>query len=612
MYSIAEGKISISQSPFQQEDASATVEAITEDHAGRLWIAQSGGGLWVLKDDQWRQYENAALPASPVRAEYTDAQGRIWFGYGGNVVAVLDNDKVQTFSRNDGLSVGVVKVIRGRDNDVWIGGDFGLAFLDQGRFQMLGADGATPLSGIPGIAERADGSLWLSESRGVLHIPATEVQKARRDLTYKVHYRLFDFADGLPGTIQEVNMPTAIEGTDGRLWFATADGLVWVDPNRLRKNLLPPPVRVSSVRVNGKTYSDLRSLRLAAGTTNLQIEYTALSLTVPERVQFRYKLDGVDRNWQDSGTRREAFYTNLGPGQYRFHVIAANNDGVWNEQGASLEFNILPTFYQTNWFYLLCLAVLVCLAWVLYRWRLHRIATRMDAQFAARLSERTRIARELHDTLLQSFQGLLLRFQAVSNLLPMRPEDAKERLDGAIDYAAKAITEGRDAVQQLRSRQVIASGLASEIRILADELSADHEGDSCPEFAVRVEGRPRSLQPIVRDEVYRIAGEALRNAFTHSRARRAEVEIRYGERELRLRIRDDGTGIDPTIAIVAPPKGHWGLSGMRERAELLGGRLEVWSEVDSGTEVELVVPAAVAYNQLEAWYRKLFAFRKAV
>jgi signal transduction histidine kinase len=218
----------------------------------------------------------------------------------------------------------------------------------------------------------------------------------------------------------------------------------------------------------------------------------------------------------------------------------------------------------------------------------------------------------LHDTLLQSFQGLLLRFQSVSDLLLTRPEDAKRRLDGAIDYAAKAITEGRDAVLQLRSTTIVTIDLASAISMLAGELGIDHKQGTAPEFSMQVEGITRDLHPIVRDELYRIAAEALRNAFKHSGAKRIEVEIRYGERELRLRTRDNGRGIDPAILAQDRPAGHWGLSGMRERAKLLSAKFEVWSEVDSGTEVELIIPAAVVYTERKAWYHRLASvFRKA-
>ena len=238
----------------------------------------------------------------------------------------------------------------------------------------------------------------------------------------------------------------------------------------------------------------------------------------------------------------------------------------------------------------------LAMLWGLYEFRTRQLAREFDMSLEARVSERTRIARELHDTLLQSFNGLLLRFQTVSNL--MAPGDAKEKLDIAIDQAAYAITQGRDAVQGLRSSMVETNDVALAIRTVGEDLASDATKKNPIAFSVQAEGTPRNLRPIVRDEVYRIAGEALRNAFKHARAHKIEVEIRYDERELRLRVRDDGKGIDPNVLSGDGRAGHFGLHGMRERAKLVGGNLTVWSEIDSGAEVELSIPASRAYQQL--------------
>ena len=286
---------------------------------------------------------------------------------------------------------------------------------------------------------------------------------------------------------------------------------------------------------------------------------------------------------------------NLRPGHYRFQVIASNNDGLWNQQGAMLEFSIAPAYYQTNWFRALCVVVLLALLWAVYQLRVRQLATQFNRTFEARVSERTRIARELHDTLLQSFQGLLLRFQLASNLLPARPEEAKQRLDTALDQAAEAIAEGRDAVQGLRSSTVETNDLAGAITATAEQLTSDKPTTDCPVIDVEVEGAPRNLQPLVRDETYRIAAEALRNAFRHAQARRITVEIRYDKRQFRLRVRDNGKGINLDTS-QQQPAGHFGLPGMRERAEIVGGKMGVWSQLDSGTQVELSIPGSIAYD----------------
>ena len=276
-------------------------------------------------------------------------------------------------------------------------------------------------------------------------------------------------------------------------------------------------------------------------------------------------------------------------------MIASNNDGVWNETGALLDFSIAPAYYQTTWFRLSCLACFALLLWALHQFRLRQQAWEFNMRLEERIGERTRIARDLHDTLLQGFHGLLLRFQTVYAMLPGRPEEAKQSLASAIDQAAETITEGRDAVQDLRSSAVESNDLAVAIRAVGEELSADGTNQIAPVFQVEVEGTPRSLHPILRDEVYRIATEALRNAFRHARARQIEVEIRYDDRQLRLSVRDDGKGIDAKVLGGDGHARHYGLPGMRERAKLIGGEMTVWSQLNSGTEVELGIPASVAY-----------------
>ena len=301
---------------------------------------------------------------------------------------------------------------------------------------------------------------------------------------------------------------------------------------------------------------------------------------------------------------REVQYTNLGPGTYRFRVLACNNSGVWNEEGASLDFVIPPAWYQTNWFRALCAATFLALLWAAYQFRVLQLAYQFNMRLEERVSERTRIARDLHDTLLQSFQALLPLFQAALYKLPEGAVDARKTLEVAVDRASDAITEGRDAVQGLRMSTVEKNDLAVAIRTVGEELASAETNQSAPKFAVVVEGTSRNLHPILRDEVYRLAVEALRNAFRHAAAQNIEVEIRYDERFFRLRVRDDGKGIRDVVLRGDGREGHYGLPGMRERAKLVGGKLTIWSEVDSGTEIELIIPALSAYGKSTRrfWY----------
>jgi signal transduction histidine kinase len=371
-----------------------------------------------------------------------------------------------------------------------------------------------------------------------------------------------------------------------------------IDPAHLVENPIPPPVRVETIIADRKIYSPGSYLRLPPITRDLEIDYTALSFVVPQKVRFRYKLEDHDVGWQEPGTRRQAFYSGVPPGNYRFRVIACNNDGVWNEEGATLDFSVAPAWYQTIWFRVSCVGGLVLLLWTLYQLRLQQLQRQFNMTLEARVGERTRIARELHDTLLQSLHGLMFRFQAARNLLPLRPEQAMQDLDGAIARTEQAIAESQGAIQDLRSEPVAQSDIAELLTATGQELAAfENANRDGPIFRVIVEGERRRLSPILQEEVYWIARELVRNAFRHASAHRIEAEIRYENHWFRLRIRDDGKGMDPEVLEAGGRAGHWGLPGVRERAQKLGARLDFWRETGAGTEVQLTVPAAVAYEK---------------
>jgi signal transduction histidine kinase len=324
-----------------------------------------------------------------------------------------------------------------------------------------------------------------------------------------------------------------------------------------------------------------------------------LSYANSHKNRYRYKLESLEPGWNEVGSKqRLATYTNLDPGKYVFRVQASNSDGVWNEEGVSLPILITPPWWRTNWFIALCVAAFLACVWALYQLRLHQMAAQFNMRLEERVGERTRIARDLHDTLLQSFHGILLHFQTGINLLPEHPTEpraaeARKTLEKAMHQAKDAIVEGREAIQGLRSSVVETNDLALAIRTLGEELAANANSTA---FQVHVEGTPRDLHPILQDEVYRITGEGIRNAFRHADAKQIEVEIHYDDRRLRVRVRDNGKGIDPKLLSHDGREGHFGLRGMRERAKLMGGKLTVWSELDAGTEVELSIPAARAYT----------------
>jgi signal transduction histidine kinase len=356
-------------------------------------------------------------------------------------------------------------------------------------------------------------------------------------------------------------------------------------------------VHIERITANDKTYDASNGLHLPPRIRDLKIDYTALSFVAPEKVQFRFKLEGQERDWREVANDREVQYSNLAPGNYVFRVTAANNSGVWNEAGDMLRFSIAPVYYQTNWFRALCVAAVLVLVWGFYRLRLHQVQRRFNAGLEASVSERTRIARELHDTLLQSLHGLMFQYQAARNMLPREPDEAAAVLDSAIGATEQTITDSRGAIQHLRS-EMGEGDLEQWLTTTGQELARLHAADGhAPVFRSTVEGERKTLSALPRDEIYRIAREILRNAFQHAQASRIEVEIRYDDREFRLRVRDDGKGVDSRVLEGGGTAGHWGVRGVRERAQQIGARLDFWSEAGAGTEVELTVPAAIAYEK---------------
>ena len=578
------------------------VHAVVKDAEGNLWVTvwdDKGGGVLRLRDGKWTNFRNTVrLPQYRCRVLYGDPQGRVWLGFEDGEIAVYEKDEFHVYSSKDGLPEGrVFAITSDRAGQTWIGGEGGLSRFERGHFVTLTKANGLPWNSISGIVEDDDGFLWLAGALAILRVSPRELDKALLSPSYRMQATSFDAADGLRGLPrQREPFPTATRSTDGRLWFSTTAGVAVIDPRHVPKNVVPPPVMLEALKADDQTVNVSSGLRLPPKTKNLQFQYAALSLTAPERVQFRYKLEGYDVDWRGPISARDVTYTNLPPRDYVFSVIACNNDGVWNEAGASLKFTILPAFYQTNLFLLLCVAAIGCLAWVTYWRHVRQVSDRLSLIFKERLAERTRIARELHDTLLQSFQGLLLHFQKARNLLPERAAEAIQTLDRALDGAEQAIVEGRDAIHDLRSSAPAARGLVEEITRIGEELVAKNGNKDAAQFRVVIEGTAQTLNPNVHVEIFRIAREALRNAFSHSQASRIETEVAYSSNLFRLRVRDDGKGMAPDVRDQGERIGHWGLGGMGERAKRLGGKLDVWSEPGAGTEVDLRVPASVAYQ----------------
>ena len=563
------------------------------DQAGGIWLYDAEKGVFRFANGVLTRHLENPERVPRLGFLYADREGRIWLGQN-NRVWLYEHGESRVFGPNDGVPIGAILTFYlDQAHNVWAGGEGGLSKFENGHFRSLSRSNGLPARSVYGLAEDDYGCLWLLCDSGVLRVPIVELDRALADPAYLLRYEAFDLLDGLPGMPHPSRMiagDTIARTLDGRIWVASSDGIAYVEPQRIPKNNLPPPVQVESLSASGRDYETSDTVKLPARTTSLQIAYTALSLTIPERIRFRYKLEEVDNDWQEAGTRRTVSYSNLGPGAYHFRVIACNNDGVWNEIGATLNFSILPAWHQTIWFRMLYAVVALFVIWLLYRLRLRQVARVMSVRFDERLAERTRIARELHDTLLQTVQGS--KFVADEALEKcddsVHVRSALERLS---QWLGQATQEGRAALNSLRTSTVETNDLAAALRRATQECWFNKA--IAVEFSAT--GGPRDMHPVARDEIYRIGYEAIRNACEHASASQLEIALTYA-RDLTLRVNDNGIGIEAAV-LTEGKRGHFGLQGMRERARRIGSKLTLVSSASSGTQITLVVPGNVVFRK---------------
>jgi signal transduction histidine kinase/ligand-binding sensor domain-containing protein len=579
------------------------VLGITEDVDGNIWAeCKDAKKRRLIRIRDFKVREAFTQPQVPkAKAIEADPKGGIWLGAVSGDLTFFKEGITRTFPLKLKRGSWPHQIAVDPDGSVITASDDGLVVLRAGNVQHLGKENGLPCDGVDGFVWDDNRNLWLNAPCGFLEIAASDVQRWWIHPDAIVQARVFGTLDGArPG---RVSFNPAAKSPDGRLWFVNNVVLQMIDPSRLSGDGPVSPVYIESVVADRKQYKPQEGVQLPPLSRDLQIGYTSPSFLIPQKVKFRYRLDGHDRDWQDAGTRREAFYTELGPGKYRFRVIACNSSGVWNEAGASLDFSVVPAYYQTNWFRLLCGAAFLGLLWGLYQLRLRQLAREFNMRLDERVGERTRIARELHDTLLQNVQGLILKLDAVTKHMP-REESSRQAIEKALDHADQVLAEGRERVHNLRAAAASISDLSAAFRRVAEETAPSRAAT----LRTVVEGDVRELHPVILEESYSIGREALINALVHSEGHHVEVEIAYDARQFRLRIRDDGRGINADILEKGGRADHWGLQGMRERAVRIGAQLELWSRPGAGTEIGLTVPAAMAYRSLagskSSWFRR--------
>lgn len=584
------------------EEKTARIVSLAVDRNNEPWINIRSGTTFHLSRGTWRN-ENEAIGKNIgiLGAMINDADGIVWIAFtnqGGQLkthgyLIRWDGASYQKYSFTDSRFDVSVGTMAARGDHVWLAGIGGIVLFWRGNFYRMDFIDPKLPGRVSGIVETEKGDLWANGFTGITHVSAAELGRWIQNPTSKVAGEHLDAFDGLSGlSAERFPEPSVVEASDGRLWFATMKGIAWLDESVLARirNPIPPHVFVTRIIANGKAYSAVSNLRLPKRTQNLEIDYTAPSLPVPERVLFRYWLEGVDKGWQEPGPRRQAFYTNLPPGNYKFHVIACNNDGVWNDTGAALDFMIPPTFLQSSFFKALCVAMLGGLLFLAYRFRVSQVTGQVRTRLYARAAEREQIARDLHDTFFQSVQGLLLRFHTATSCLG-EDHPARRMLEQALKQSDDVMAEGRDLLVDLHAKTSKATDLPAALAEYGEQMQ---DGFSSA-FKVALNGSIRLLHPLIFEEVSRIGKEALSNAFRHSKAHAIEAELTYEPNELRMRIRDNGSGIDANVLKDGHRDGHLGLPSMRERAKNIGGQLDFWSGTGVGTEVELRIPGSLAY-----------------
>jgi signal transduction histidine kinase/ligand-binding sensor domain-containing protein len=565
------------------------INAVTEGANGDMWFSDQELGLFRLSPSgevQQTPWNSLGPSGAAVSLTGDPSQGGIWAGFfRGGIAWFRDGQVVTSYTPANGLAEGRVNDLRfDAKGTLWVATDGGLSLLKNGRLITLTSRSGLPCDGAHWTIEDAFQSVWFETPCGLARAMRSELDAGNGQT---IHAAVFDGSDGLVLRATGAGYaPHVARSSDGKLWFQNGDGLGVVDPRHVPSNQLAPPVHVERVAIDGREVGTTDRLELSRTAKNVEITYTGLSFRDTDRVRFKYKLEGEDADWVDAGTRRVAIYNNLGPRQYRFRVMASNDSGVWNEVGASWTFKVVPAFYQTLWFQALCVVAGLGMLWLLHRLRLRQMTARVNLLYTERLAERTRIARDLHDTLLQSLAGVSLQLDGIAKQVVRAPEKTPSLIARVREQVDACFREARVKVWNLRSPELQVFGLEASLRQLTERIGASTTA-GCD---MTVSGDPRPVEPDLEEELLRIAQEATNNAVQHAEATQIRIALNYGASSLLLSISDDGRGFDFDEA--SKKSGHWGLKNMPERAALIGGTCKISSAPGEGTRIEVRVPLA--------------------
>ncbi len=530
----------------------------------------------------------------------TDGKSGLWLGFSSGVIAHYDGHAVRQESATSGRQAGTLHFLSlDQKAGLWIASERGLSLLSDGRRLTW-----SKLNGLPGnrvlwATRGSDGRLWLGFNLGVAAVRFDELERAAADPGYRVQVELYNDSDGLvSGPELKGNQPVAT-AADGRLWFLTGEGLAVVDPAHMTRNTAPPLPGIVTLMVDDHAMTLSGEARLPKRTRRIEIGYTALSLSEPPNVRFRFRLLNFDDTWHDAGHSRSATYTNLPPGHYKFQVMAANEDGVWSLHPGELSFFVPAAFYQTRWFAAFCIVVLLVSVLLLIRRRVRVATERVRLLFEERAKERARLAQDLHDHLIQDMVGISLQLEIADELIPAGAP-GKPVIVRALSLAEEAMSQGRRALTSLRATDLTPRQAFEEIAQVAQRYAAP----SRLQGHLATRGRARVLRGNVANEIVHVGMEAVANAMQHTTAT-VHLHVQQTAGELELHVWDEGPGmVEERLRFGIPD--HYGLAGMRERAARLGAQLSVESTVTAGTRVRLHVPGQIAFRQAETPLQRIW------